>query len=1046
MYRNQTDETLVLLTLSGEQKAYEALVIRYQASVIAAANTVAKNQFMAEDSAQDAFVTAWMKLNTLADPSKFAPWVRKIAKNCALNTVRRYRGIVPLDQLENYEISNFQSDSPEEAYIDKESSHEIRQGIEKLPEKVKKIIQLYYFEGLSILEIAKKMSISEGTVKWQLNDGRKRMRKELCAMNEKWNDTLVEKVMKKVEELKLWRLKNNKDGFEIIYKDVLKDVESLPESRDKYHALADVLHSGWWWLPGAKNDELFESIKEAAIKGKNEEVMEFILARERYDIYGSVREKMILEKNIPMLEKYGFKKALASEYYTLGLVYYYDLNNKEKGDGAFEKAKSLLTPTDEKYYLASSVKPLRYKKENELKGKNEYNYGISTTVEKYRYIDGELRFWNNDTVDEGYICSFDTYANNIMRNASFCDGYFFKDLALGKTFVGSDKTTLTLVSDSETVNTPAGTFDYCKVYETKQYTDCGTRVYKNYYKDGIGIVKCETRLDGLGEERFLKSYKINGGSGLIPICKGNTWEYVTNYNPEYLDVKIRYRVEHIDENNVIFKADSEAIRHGYDKSSYIDMIQAIRNEYFRVEGEGREQLVDVSEYILRANELATTEIQKAHARLAGQCMNRIFEGDNGTDFTGHWNFFRRAVVTRGNNCVKLKDGSRRWSFEWKVTNGSNAEIGILCNHIYSILQDSTGCIWSDEWQKGASPTYEYNRGDSYHIKTSIKCEDGGTVETKAGTFENCLKVATDSKGLKGGLYYRTGRKDYYFKEGIGLVRVVNEYCSGAIKTVYDLVSYKGEGEGYMPLGDGFSRIYEATNLTDGYVAGVEYSYHENENGEIVIFEDNKGIRKNQSPITSYSSVLGEFIENNQASSIEEAQAMYAKNTFNLMEHTICRPAHHRNNAPRSIGVCKFNMELIESFGNGTVPNAWVCAYAWTSLVRSAAHFGNGEIENGFKHLEISLEYYKKWNSFKDEEELDTGDEAIFGGIKLIKGTECIVLPNKERAPIEYGYRMDADGSVPYFALSADYGWEWFNYVRNHESYYSYLDRAKELTK
>ena len=184
MYRNQNDETLVLLTLSGEQKAYEALVVRYQASVIAAASSVVKNQFMAEDSAQDAFVTAWMKLNTLAEPSKFAPWVRKIAKNCALSTVRRFRGIMPLDQLENYELTYAQGEDPEEAYINKESNYEVTQGLEKLPEKVKRIIHLYYFEGLSILEIAKRMSISEGTVKWQLNDGRKRMRKNYWLKSE----------------------------------------------------------------------------------------------------------------------------------------------------------------------------------------------------------------------------------------------------------------------------------------------------------------------------------------------------------------------------------------------------------------------------------------------------------------------------------------------------------------------------------------------------------------------------------------------------------------------------------------------------------------------------------------------------------------------------------------------------------------------------------------------------------------------------------------------------------------------------------------------
>lgn len=1044
MYRNQTDETLVLLTLSGEQKAYEVLVTRYQNSVIASANSVVRNQFMAEDSAQDAFVTAWMKLNTLSEPSKFGSWVCKIAKNCALNTVRRYRGIVPLDQLENYEITDVQSISPEEKYISKEENEEVNNGLKKLPQKVKRIIQLYYFEGLSIFEIAKKMSISEGTVKWQLNDGRKRMRKELCAMNEKWNDTLVEKVMKKVEELKLWQLKNCKDGFEIIYKDVLKDVETLPESKCKYHALADVLHSGWWWLPGTKNDELFERIKEAAIKGKNEEVMEFILAREMSDIYGNVREKLIFEKNIPLLEKYGFKKALAHEYYSLGMLYYYELNNTEKGDEAFIKAKSLFIVTDEKYYLSSYVKPMHNKKETEFKNKDEKNFGLSVTLEKYKYIDGELRFWNNDCVDEGYILSFDTEANNIYRNASFCDGYFFKGLKLGEEYVGTDKTTLTLKSETETVKTPAGVFENCLLYVTKRETEQGAKTYKNYYKEGVGIVKCVSCSGGLTEERILNTYKIKGGNGLIPIAKGNTWEYISNYNPDYLDVKIEYVVEYFDAETVILKADSEAVRNGYDKNSFVDMMQAVRNEYYS-EANGKEHLNDVSEYVGLANKLASSEMEKVHAKLAGSCASRILEGDRGTDFTGHWNFFEKGMITRAKNGLKYSR-SRRWSFEWKDIDASNASMGILFNDIYDILQNATGQIWNDEWQKGEAPSVEYMLWDSYPVKTDIRCEDAGEITTKAGNFKDCMKMALDVKGLDGGLAYRSGHKEYYFAKGVGIVRVINECCNGALKVIYDLVSYKGAGDGYMPFEDGLERIYEATNLTDGYVAGAQYVYSENDSGELVVFTDRIGIRKNQAPITSYSSVLNEFRENNNCKSIEESHQLYALNTFNLMVHTICRPAHHRNNAPRSIGICKFNMETMENFGNGKVPSAWLCAYAWTSLVRSAAHFGNGETEKGFKYLEISFEYYEKWKKFNSGEELDTGDKAIFGGIKLLKGKECILLPNGEKAPIEYGYRMDSNGSAPNYALSADYGWEWFNYLRNHESYYSYVDRAKELIK
>ena len=55
-YQNESDETLVMLTLAGEQTAYEVLVTRYQKAVIASAIAVTKNQFMAEDAAQDAFV------------------------------------------------------------------------------------------------------------------------------------------------------------------------------------------------------------------------------------------------------------------------------------------------------------------------------------------------------------------------------------------------------------------------------------------------------------------------------------------------------------------------------------------------------------------------------------------------------------------------------------------------------------------------------------------------------------------------------------------------------------------------------------------------------------------------------------------------------------------------------------------------------------------------------------------------------------------------------------------------------------------------------
>ena len=154
-------------------------------SFIPTGYAVVKNQFMAEDAAQDAFVTAWMKLNTLQEPKKYGSWVCRIAKNCALNMISRYRSFLPLDVVDNLNITDDGAENPAELYALSEERNEVNKSIEMLPEKVRQIIRLHYFDNLSIAEIADRMRISEGTVKRQLHDGRKRIRKELCAMNEK---------------------------------------------------------------------------------------------------------------------------------------------------------------------------------------------------------------------------------------------------------------------------------------------------------------------------------------------------------------------------------------------------------------------------------------------------------------------------------------------------------------------------------------------------------------------------------------------------------------------------------------------------------------------------------------------------------------------------------------------------------------------------------------------------------------------------------------------------------------------------------------------
>ena len=88
--KDKNDGILVEMSLLGDQMAYEELVIRHEKSVKGTAYKVTENEFSAEDASQDAFVSAWIKLDSLREKEKFGSWVCSIAKNCARDLVVHY--------------------------------------------------------------------------------------------------------------------------------------------------------------------------------------------------------------------------------------------------------------------------------------------------------------------------------------------------------------------------------------------------------------------------------------------------------------------------------------------------------------------------------------------------------------------------------------------------------------------------------------------------------------------------------------------------------------------------------------------------------------------------------------------------------------------------------------------------------------------------------------------------------------------------------------------------------------------------------------------
>jgi RNA polymerase sigma-70 factor (ECF subfamily) len=1051
-YLNETDETLVMLTLAGEQRAYEALVTRYHKTVVAAAFSVTRTHFMAEDAAQDAFVTAWMKLDTLQAPAKYGAWVCRIARNCARNMIDRYRAFLPLDVVNNLAVSHGEVQSPAEILELSEDRREVSDSVAALPEKVREIIRLHYYDDLSVAEIADRLQLSAGTVKWQLHEGRKKIRKELCALNEKYTDTLIQRVMKKVEELKLWQLKNDKSGFDAVYKEVIREVGELPECREKHHALADVLMRGWWWLPGKKSDALFARIAEAAMAGKNEEVMTFIVTREDSKLSGNARIEFIRDKQIPRLEKAGFVKALGREWFWLG----YDLfreGKAEEGNAAYDRVEQISEKSD----LYRTLIPYAKDMERQLVSRyqerqKEDRYYIRCTAQEYRMIGGDLRFWSEETIDHGYLFSADCNSGQIFRNASSCDGFFFAELSPGESFTGSDGTTLTFLSDAEMVNTPAGIFAGCQLWETKRRTGYAKAVCRSWYKDGVGIVRQDRVEDGICSTVLLQEYSLQGGSGLLPVHTGNTWKYALNCSPKTISSEIALTVSFDDGKRTVISSWTSLERFRFDEDSWAEAIQQVCRDYYKTREDGKEVLNDVTSAIERAERLAVTPLEKTHTKAAASAARRILATDPvfspNCTATGHWNFFTRSVIFWHNGVLRMTDITTRSHFEWKNSGSfGEAEYPIYFNDILNILQDAANAIWSDEWRIGASPIVEYTKY-SNEIRTQISCEDGGSITTKAGSFDHCLKLCLEIDGMGAGLSYRGGKKAYYFAEGIGIVRTENEYCGGARTAVYELTAYDGVGEGYMPVKDGLFRRYDAIGLTDGFVGSAEYHFAADEDGDIVVFADMTGIRELPPPITQYSAVQSEVIEDRlwDEGKWEESRLRHDFNNFQLLCHYFGRPTRYWGAPDRAAARAKNNLRIMDGLGSDGVPDAWRGLYASTTFRLACALFGCGKKEKGYEWLEKAFEAYPKWDGIPDGTEMEVGDPLIYGGVKIIKGKALIRLPDGTKEPVSYSHLFEGTCSLMVYGMTATRGWEWFDPVRNEDRFRACVERAKKLAE
>ena len=177
-----TDQALVFAARNGNDACFEELYKRYYDKIYALARTTVKNDSDAQDVLQATFVKAWQNLGSLGDPAAFNTWLGRIALNECYTLLRRQKPAVSIDeQGEEGEVMQLESDLMLPAEYAERGDLSARLGkiIGELSEVQRETVVLFYYEEMTVEEIAAVMDCSPGTVKSRLFLARKALKTEI---------------------------------------------------------------------------------------------------------------------------------------------------------------------------------------------------------------------------------------------------------------------------------------------------------------------------------------------------------------------------------------------------------------------------------------------------------------------------------------------------------------------------------------------------------------------------------------------------------------------------------------------------------------------------------------------------------------------------------------------------------------------------------------------------------------------------------------------------------------------------------------------------
>lgn len=522
---------------------------------------------------------AYQHLNQLREPDKFAAWLRRLTFN-GCTDYRRRHGRPPLlgDEI------NFQA-TPTDPGVDRLIIRlAVQEALVRLPERTRLTVILCHLKGYSHEEASRFLSIPINTVRSRLQHAKRQLREEMRDMvaeevnagrpDADWTRQVVQEAMTRGRQAREDYKKREAVGH---YDAALSAISALPPGKERARLTMDAL-----WQKGSTLDEQRSgSIESIALLEQS-----LALAEELKDRRGQMEKRIELGRAFynsgqdeNALENYRKAQKIAQEIgdmhtqarcltnQGIGRLW----GDHSEGLALFAQALPLFEESGDlnsTVYcravldVAAELGPGNLSVEfSPEQGFRQPIIGFFAGCDTFR-VDGGTVTHQDETCYVGYTWREEMARSPLRLSRIFWQASHLRKLLdaavpvgghwSGNAFSNTEqplKAVVTVLSRSEKVTVPAGTFEGCLLTEQitteeSPLTESNRElvgIVRVWYAPDVGVVQCRIeRADGLTATLCLNVYRITETSqGFLPLAVGNRWEY------GWMDVPADYAAQEV---------------------------------------------------------------------------------------------------------------------------------------------------------------------------------------------------------------------------------------------------------------------------------------------------------------------------------------------------------------------------------------------------------------------------------------------------------------------------------------------------------------------